>query len=83
MGYRGEIKLRFKPEALHDGPVEESEDTVTYAMRDGQDTYMNVYAVGDKVGQLIIMPYPTVLVEEVEELSETDRGAGGFGSTGN
>ena len=37
---------------------------------------------GDRVAQLIIEKYtPTDLVE-VAELSETERGAGGFGSTG-
>ena len=40
------------------------------------------YRVGDRIGQLIIMPYPQVEFEEVEELSTTNRGAGGFGSTG-
>lgn len=33
-------------------------------------------------GQLIIMPYPEVEFEEVEELSDSDRGDGGYGSTG-
>jgi dUTP pyrophosphatase len=42
----------------------------------------NVYLPGDKVGQLIIMPYPTVTLELVDELSDSDRGNGGFGSTG-
>ena len=42
-----------------------------------------VYDVGDRVGQLIIMPYPQIEFEEVEELSETERGNGGYGSTGN
>jgi dUTP pyrophosphatase len=41
-----------------------------------------VYDVGDRVGQIIIMPYPTVEFEEVEELSNTERGEGGYGSTG-
>lgn len=41
------------------------------------------YQVGDKIAQLIIMPYPTVELEEVKELSNTERGEGGFGSTGN
>ena len=41
------------------------------------------YKVGDRVGQLIIMPYPQVKFEEVEDLGVTDRGQGGFGSTGN
>jgi len=40
------------------------------------------YEVGDRVGQLIIMPYPQVEFEEAESLSETDRGHGGYGSTG-
>jgi dUTP pyrophosphatase len=41
------------------------------------------YKVGDRVGQLIIMPYPQVRFEEVKDLDATDRGVGGFGSTGN
>jgi len=41
-----------------------------------------VYNVGDKVGQLIIIPYPTIELEEVSELSETHRGDGAFGSSG-
>jgi dUTP pyrophosphatase len=42
-----------------------------------------VYGVGDKLGQLIIMPYPTIELEEVNELNETQRGGSGFGSSGN
>jgi len=41
----------------------------------------NLYQMGDKVAQLIIMPYPQITFEEVDELSETERGEGGFGST--
>lgn len=37
---------------------------------------------GDRIAQLVVMPYLSVTFTEVEELSETDRGAGGFGSTG-
>lgn len=37
---------------------------------------------GERIAQIIIMPYLPVNFEEVEELSETDRGSGGFGSTG-
>ena len=40
------------------------------------------YHEGDRVAQLIIMPYPTINLVEVEELSETERGEGGHGSTG-
>ena len=41
-----------------------------------------VYDAGDRIGQIMIMPYPEVEFSEVEDLSNTDRGAGGFGSTG-
>jgi dUTP pyrophosphatase len=41
----------------------------------------NLYSMGDKIAQLIILPYPQITFEEVEELSETERGTGGFGST--
>lgn len=42
----------------------------------------DVYNVGDKIGQLMIIPYPKVELEEVTELSSTERGEGGFGSSG-
>lgn len=41
------------------------------------------YDVGDKIAQMIILPYPSIQFIETDELSDTDRGAGGFGSTGN
>jgi dUTP pyrophosphatase len=41
-----------------------------------------VYDIGDRVGQLIIMPYPRVKLIEVDELSETERGEGSYGSSG-
>lgn len=41
-----------------------------------------VYSKGDRIGQIIIMPYPHIEFTEAEELSETERGAGGYGSTG-
>lgn len=40
------------------------------------------YNVGDRIAQLIILPYPEVVFEEAEELSESDRGTGGYGSSG-
>lgn len=40
------------------------------------------YKVGDRIGQIVIMPYPQIEFEEVNELSDTERGDGGFGSTG-
>ena len=40
------------------------------------------YEVGERVCQIVIMPVPEVEFVESEELSESERGAGGFGSTG-
>ena len=42
-----------------------------------------VYQVMDRVGQLVIIPYPSIEFEEVTELSTTERNTGGYGSTGN
>jgi len=41
------------------------------------------YDVGDKIAQMIILPYPSIQFIETDELSDTERGEGGFGSTGN
>ena len=40
------------------------------------------YKVGDRIGQLIIVPFPQIQFDEVDELSSTERGQGGYGSTG-
>ena len=41
-----------------------------------------IYKVGERVCQLVIVPAPFFDLVEVDELSETERGTGGFGSTG-
>ncbi len=41
-----------------------------------------VYEVGERIGQLLILPYPKIEFEVVEELSDTTRGNLGFGSSG-
>jgi len=40
------------------------------------------YKVGDRIGQLIVLPIPAITFEEVEELDETNRGESGYGSSG-
>ncbi len=40
------------------------------------------YKVGDRICQIMIIPHPTIEFQEVEELNNTERGEGGFGSTG-
>jgi len=44
------------------------------------DSY-KAYNVGDRIGQLLIIPYPKVELVEVKELSSSERGTGGYGST--
>lgn len=42
----------------------------------------DVYEVGEKVGQIMIIPYPRIEFEESNKLGESSRGEGGWGSTG-
>ena len=41
------------------------------------------YQIGDRIAQIMIIPHPDIQFEETDELTNTERGAGGFGSTGN
>lgn len=90
-GYRGEVMFKFKPVAFFAGAdCSECGDTLSFdftilpgsKFADSKEFGINLYEVGDRVGQIIIMPYPQVTFQEVSELSSTDRGVGGFGSTG-
>ena len=47
-----------------------------------KDDGVCVYVPGERIAQLIILPYPMIGFNEVEKLSDSDRGLGGFGSTG-
>lgn len=40
------------------------------------------YHIGDRIGQMVVIPIPSVDFVEVDELSESDRGEGGYGSSG-
>ena len=52
----------------------------TFRKENGLDSL--AYKVGDRIAQIIIIPYPPIEFDEVAELSDTERGEGGFGSTG-
>lgn len=93
-GYRGEVKFAYKPDV--DYWCEEEGDEFQLTLEHGKFPYYenataahreavvvaDIYAVGDRIGQIIIVPYPQVEFVEVERLSQTERGEGGFGSTG-
>ena len=69
-GYRGEVTVKFKPAMLFN--------------REQRPIILNnrIYEVGERVAQIIIIPYPQITFVEADELSETERGAGGYGSSG-
>ena len=43
--------------------------------------YGDKYKIGDRVGQLLIVPYPEIEFEEADILSDSERGSSGYGST--
>lgn len=53
--------------------------TARFRVQDNDQKYE--YDIGDKIAQLVILPYPEIELEKTEELSETQRGEGGYGST--
>lgn len=55
---------------------------IKFEFRDHAVVTGKKYNVGDRIGQLIIVPYPTLEFLEVTSLSETERSSGGFGSSG-
>ena len=54
---------------------------VVLKFRENDKSLFN-YKIGDRIAQIMIMPYPQVQFTEVDELPDSDRGLGGFGSTG-
>ncbi len=69
--YRGSYKFIFKV-------LPNDTNNLTGALR-----YCNFpYFIGDRVGQMYLEEIIPILFEQVDELSDTERGGGGFGSTG-
>lgn len=50
--------------------------------RSTTDVVPALYKPGERFAQLVIVPYLDVQIEEVAELNQTERGDGGFGSSG-
>ena len=44
--------------------------------------YERMYEIGERFAQIIFLPIPDVELEVAEELSESERGTGGYGSSG-
>ena len=71
--YRGEVLFKFKPSIVLDEP------DVAYLP---EEIYSAAYNVGERIGQIIVVPLPDVEFVEADKLSETERGMGGYGSSG-
>lgn len=70
-GYRGEITLRYK---LLSPPGEHIAEKLL--------EYPAIYGGRDKIGQLVVVAYSHLVIEEVNFLTESPRGIGGYGSSG-
>lgn len=85
-GYRGEIMAKFKPIHVTANPLKLWWQifAIKRQIVDLGTIYLHKeeYTLGERIAQLIIMPYPEVEFEEVDELSDSDRGENGYGSTG-
>lgn len=55
---------------------------IKFRFRTEENREQYEYSVGDRIGQLIIIPYPKVTFNEVKELEQTNRGSNGYGSSG-
>jgi len=84
-GYRGEIMVTFnvKMDVLLIDELASVENLQELSNVMFDISCHNIYEVGDRIAQLVIMPVPLAQYVEVEELSETSRGDKGHGSTGN
>jgi dUTP pyrophosphatase len=65
-GFRGNVTFRYKYSGA----------------KSGFSHGVKIYQVGDRIGQIIIMAIPAIEFVEATELSESERGSGGYGSTG-
>lgn len=73
-GYRGEVIFKFKP-LSYKGETEEGKYELSI-------DHVIDYGVGDRIGQIIIMPIPHIEFNEVDTLEDSERGKDGFGSSG-
>ena len=83
-GYRGEVMMKYKRSIR----VLDFLSTLKTWLKVSEFKNISVfnigddYEIGERVGQLVIIPYPEIEFEEVDELSDSERGSGGYGSTG-
>ena len=78
--YRGEVKFKFRPTPMFTNvPRTAPEDSLYTGVLPFSP---KIYQPGERIGQLIVLPVPDVTFIECDSLSDTDRGEGGYGSSG-
>ena len=90
--YRGEITMKYRPSTtfiyfssiwkrlsslFFGAPKGDCNLKTAFCIKDD-----DIYEVGDRIGQLIIMSYPKIELVPVRELSQSARGENGYGSSG-
>lgn len=70
--YRGEVLVKLRNDQPGFNP--------SFLVNPSEEATFTVIHPGDRIAQAMIVPIPTVELEEVDELSDTARGTGGFGS---
>jgi dUTP pyrophosphatase len=89
-GFRGEVMVKLTSDALEGDPVIADKppyfvqpgDRIAQAMLVIADTPPYFVQPGDRIAQAMLVPVHRVAFEVVEELGDSERGAGGLGSTG-
>jgi dUTP pyrophosphatase len=76
-GYIGEVMFKYRNDSFSSSSMLVKNDLINNNLN-----FNNEYEIGDRIGQLIILPYPQIEFQEVDDLGETERGTGGFGHTG-
>ena len=86
-GYRGEIMVKYK--CVHHHILNYIKWWIEKKILKRENTSVSIqtfsyndYNVGERIGQLIIVKYPMIDFVQTDTLTETDRGNGGYGSTG-
>lgn len=92
-GYRGEIKVIMRASIQHVRPANVWDRVRSIFCRRSFSNISDAnviidhinnegYEVGERIAQIVIMPRPVVEWVEADELSDSERGTGGHGSTG-
>jgi len=86
-GYRGEVVFKYRPMYHKVKYLFWKRIVSLFRKKEEGEVEVDVltteaYEVGDRIGQIVIVKHPYITFIERDELSETERGEGGFGSSG-